>query len=41
VLRNKQDGTNAITRHWARYGSGSTTREDELIYSGERTYTCG
>jgi hypothetical protein len=36
VLRNKQDGTNAITRHWARYENGSTTREDE--YSGKRTY---
>ena len=23
---------------YARYESGSTTREDELIYSGERTY---
>ena len=38
VLRNKQDGTNAITRHWAKYESGSTTREDEFIYSAERTY---
>ena len=23
---------------YAKYESGSTTREDELIYSGERTY---
>jgi hypothetical protein len=38
VLRNKQDGTNVITRHRARYENGSTIREDELKYSGKRTY---
>ena len=37
VLRNNKMG-HAITRHWAKYESRSTTQKDELRYSGESTY---